>query len=57
MAVYMVADNLVGISQFKWLWFDRPRELADIERLDRASRGAWGSLQLLFSRVPGLDAM
>ncbi|KAL2289241.1 hypothetical protein FJTKL_02260 [Diaporthe vaccinii] len=46
-----------GISQFKWLWFDQPRELADIERLDQASRGAWGSFLLLVSRAPRLDAI
>ncbi|ROV92902.1 hypothetical protein VSDG_06365 [Cytospora chrysosperma] len=46
-----------GISQFKWLWFSEPRELADIERLDRASRGAWGSVLLLLSRVPRLNAI
>ncbi|KAK7744662.1 hypothetical protein SLS53_003550 [Cytospora paraplurivora] len=46
-----------GISQFKWLWYNRPRELADIERLDQASRGAWGSFLLLFSRVPRLNAI
>lgn len=51
--------NLInsGISQFKWLWFTRPRELADIERFDRASRGAWGSFLLLASRVPRLNSM
>ncbi|ROV96076.1 hypothetical protein VPNG_09149 [Cytospora leucostoma] len=46
-----------GISQFKWLWYNRPRELADIERLDQASRGAWGSFLLLFSRLPRLNAI
>lgn len=39
-----------GISQSKWQWFRRPRQLADMERFDAASRGAWGSLLLLFSR-------
>ena len=36
------------ISQLKWLWFvDRYRILADFDVFDRASRGSWGSLQLL----------
>ncbi|CAN8099720.1 unnamed protein product [Discula destructiva] len=46
-----------GIGQFKWLWFSRPRELADIEHLDKASRGAWGSFLLLLSRVPRLNSI
>lgn len=38
-----------GLGQLKWLRFRTPRELSDFQLLDGASRGAWGSLQLLFS--------
>ncbi|TIA60109.1 hypothetical protein D6C77_04386 [Aureobasidium pullulans] len=38
------------VSQLKWTHFQkRPRQLRDLEGFDDASRGAWGSLQLLFS--------
>lgn len=37
-----------GLSQLKWLWFaERPKKLFDFEAFDKASRGSWGSLQLL----------
>ncbi|ORY63262.1 uncharacterized protein BCR38DRAFT_436349 [Pseudomassariella vexata] len=39
------------ISQLKWIWFDKIRPLGDLEMLDRASRGFWGSLRLLFSHI------
>lgn len=42
-----------GLGQLKWLRFRTPRELGDFELLDGASRGAWGSLQLLFSTSSG----
>ncbi|PQE12952.1 Carboxylic ester hydrolase protein [Rutstroemia sp. NJR-2017a BBW] len=32
-----------GTSQLKWLLFKKPHALADMERIDRVSRGAWGS--------------
>ncbi|ROV89598.1 hypothetical protein VMCG_09925 [Cytospora schulzeri] len=51
------ANQSEGISQFKWLWFNQPRELADLERLDKASRGTWGSFLLLITRVPRLNAI
>jgi len=35
------------ISQVKWSWFTEPRYLADLDRFDKASRGAMGSMQLL----------
>lgn len=40
-----------ALGQLKWLWFwaDRPRNLADFERFDNASRGPWGALTLLVS--------
>ncbi|KAK1995865.1 hypothetical protein LX36DRAFT_712817 [Colletotrichum falcatum] len=37
-----------SVSQLKWLWYrDAPRPLRDFQDFDAASRGAWGSLQLL----------
>ncbi|KAF2830931.1 hypothetical protein CC86DRAFT_283595 [Ophiobolus disseminans] len=40
-----------GTSQSKWQWYQRPRQLADMERFDAASRGALGSIMLL-CRLP-----
>lgn len=38
------------VSQHKWTYFTRrPRRLETFERLDEASRGAWGSLKLIFT--------
>ncbi|KAK7937402.1 uncharacterized protein PG986_014270 [Apiospora aurea] len=36
------------ISQMKWVWFEEPRRLADLQTFDRASRGPWGALQLVW---------
>lgn len=39
-----------GLSQMKWNWFTgRERPLVDFENFDNASRGAWGSMLLVFS--------
>ncbi|KAJ9616769.1 hypothetical protein H2200_000488 [Cladophialophora chaetospira] len=38
-----------GIGQLKWDWFQRDRNLIDLNRLDSASRGPWGSCCLLFT--------
>lgn len=45
-----VLANVIG--QAKWAWFDQTRPLAHLERFDNASRGLFGSLQLLFT-APG----
>jgi hypothetical protein len=49
------------ISQLKWQWFRRPRELIYFNILDEASRGPWGSLELLLKTrrpsVVGLGAL
>jgi hypothetical protein len=43
-----------GLSQGKWIWFSPKRalpngkRLEDLEIFDNASRGSWGSLQLLW---------
>lgn len=41
-----------GISQSKWQWFQKPRPLEHMQRLDSASRGSWGSISLLFNLRP-----
>lgn len=45
-----MTDNVgVGISQLKWQSFAaKDQVLMDMEDYDAASRGAWGSFQLLF---------
>jgi hypothetical protein len=38
-----------ALGQLKWGWFKKDsKKLWDFEIFDRASRGSWGSLQLLF---------
>lgn len=38
-----------GLSQMKWNWFSsKERPLVDFESFDGASRGAWGSILLVF---------
>ncbi|KAL2065319.1 hypothetical protein VTL71DRAFT_2988 [Oculimacula yallundae] len=37
------------ISQLKWIWFKNPRSLSDLTTFENASRGPWGSVQLLFT--------
>jgi len=41
----------VAMSQSKWLWYRQgePRRLQDLQLFDDATRGPWGSAQLLFS--------
>lgn len=36
------------IGQTRWPWFRQPRPLRHLDTFDNATRGAWGSLQLLF---------
>jgi hypothetical protein len=38
-----------ALSQLKWTWFRKPRQLADFEIIDSASRGPLGSMVLLAS--------
>lgn len=46
----MISTVGAAISQSKWLWYrqSEPRRLQDLELFDQASRGPWGSLELLF---------
>ncbi|KAJ9611536.1 hypothetical protein H2200_004720 [Cladophialophora chaetospira] len=39
-----------GLSEMKWMWFATSRPLTDLDRLDLASRGPWGSFLLVFMR-------
>ncbi|KAK1722544.1 uncharacterized protein BDZ83DRAFT_582761 [Colletotrichum acutatum] len=36
-----------SLSQLKWLWYRKERPLKDFQDFDSASRGPWGSIQLL----------
>ncbi|OHE92387.1 hypothetical protein CORC01_12314 [Colletotrichum orchidophilum] len=36
-----------SLSQLKWLWYRKERPLEDFQDFDSASRGPWGSIQLL----------
>ena len=40
------------ISQCKWNWYRKVRKLDHIGRLDSASRGSWGSINLLYHLRP-----
>lgn len=44
----MVVVVSAGLSQLKWAWHQKSRPLRDIEYWDQASRGAWGSLLLIW---------
>jgi hypothetical protein len=45
----LVLPTAACLSQLKWTWFSaRERSLADFDSFDRASRGVWGSLCLLW---------
>ncbi|KAF0315633.1 hypothetical protein GQ607_017120 [Colletotrichum asianum] len=50
-AAFMIPVS-VAISQAQWAWFDQkstePRPLYDLDVIDQASRGAWGSMILLW---------
>ncbi len=45
-AMLLVAAE--GLSQLKWTWFGRNRPLKDLLSFDDASRGPWGSLNLIW---------
>ena len=38
-----------GLGQLKWAWFKSSKSLVDFSVFDKASRGPWGSVLLLFS--------
>ncbi|MCJ1381373.1 hypothetical protein MMC17_004483 [Xylographa soralifera] len=43
--MYVLAQSL---SQMKWLWYSKPRQLRDLEAFDDASRGPWGAVKLIW---------
>ena len=45
-AMLLVAAE--GLSQLKWTWYGRSRPLKDLLSFDDASRGPWGSLNLIW---------
>lgn len=53
--ILFVVANVIG--QAKWAWFDKTRPLAHIERFDNASRGIFGSFQLLVTAPGNLLAL
>ena len=44
----MLAPIAEGISQAKWHWFLKSHQLWDVEVFDKASRGPWGALKMLW---------
>lgn len=61
LATIMRAAMLVAVAevigQLKWTWFSTGRPLNHLQVFDRASRGVWGSLQLLFVAPLSLFAL
>jgi len=53
LATLMKASLLIpvaeSIGQLKWLWFDRQKDLDDIQTFDSASRGLRGAICLLWT--------
>jgi len=48
----MMVAVAAGISQQKWNWFSRrARVVKDLQVFDDASRGPWGSIKLVFSKI------
>ena len=47
--ISMLIPITAGISQLKWLWYNEKHSLADIEKFDRAARGPFGAVFLIFS--------
>lgn len=45
----MLMVTAEGLSQLKWAWFSRYRPLQDLARYEKASRGPWRSLRLLWT--------
>jgi hypothetical protein len=37
-----------GLGQLKWLYFEQPRALSQMENFDQASRGPWGAFTFLW---------
>lgn len=46
------SNRKLGISELKWSWFQKSRYLKDLDTMDTASRGPWGSFLLLLGMKP-----
>lgn len=46
----LLAPVSSALGQLKWNWYCVSRPVAHFDKLDQASRGAWGSFKMLFSR-------
>lgn len=47
----LLAPVSSALGQLKWNWYCVSRPIGHFDKLDQASRGAWGSLKMLFSRL------
>ena len=45
--LFMMKPLVEALSQLKWLWFVRKRQLTHFTAFDEASRGPWGSFKLM----------
>jgi hypothetical protein len=43
----LLVPTAEALGQLKWDWFRSEKKMIDFERLDKASRGPWGSFNLL----------
>lgn len=54
----LIVPTSEALGQLKWNWFHRSRAMWDFEIFDKASRGPWGAVMLLFrTRGRSLAAM
>ena len=44
----LIVPTSEAIGQLKWHWFNDPQAMWDFEIFDKASRGPWGAVMLLF---------
>ena len=42
-----------GLAQLKWIWFQKPRKLADFDTIEDARSGPYGSVKLLLRGTGG----
>ncbi|OAL52627.1 hypothetical protein IQ07DRAFT_678572 [Pyrenochaeta sp. DS3sAY3a] len=51
-SIVTVVEEVLG--QTKWLWQQRRQPVINLARFDEASRGPWGALLLLCSKIPNI---
>lgn len=44
----LIIPTSEALGQLKWNWFNKSKAMWDFEIFDKASRGAWGAIMLLF---------